>query len=189
MEALKERIRKEGRSLGNGILKVDSFVNHQLDPQLMFEAGKEFARRFSSVNATHVLTAEVSGIGPAFATALALGVPVIYARKHKPITMQEPVYVESAPSPTKGGEVLLMVSPEYLQPQHRVLIIDDILAKGFTILALARLVKAAGATLVGIGVLIEKTFQGGRQELAGLKVPMEALVRISSLDGDITFAP
>ena len=102
MEALKERIRREGENLGRGILKVDGFINHQVDPLLMLEAGRELAARFADVGATKVLTAEISGIAPALTTALALNIPLVYARKTKPVTMTEPVYVEAAPSHTKG---------------------------------------------------------------------------------------
>ncbi|HEC35876.1 MAG TPA: xanthine phosphoribosyltransferase, partial [Anaerolineae bacterium] len=130
MDALKRRVLQEGQDLGNGILKVDGFINHQIDPLLMQRAGEELARRFAHAGVTKILTAEISGIAPALTAALALGVPVIYARKTKPITMAEPVYVESAPSHTKGLEVLLMVSPEYLRPGDRVLIVDDFLATG-----------------------------------------------------------
>lgn len=188
MEELKRRILAEGQDLGNGILKVDGFINHQIDPGLMQRAGAELARRFQGVGASKILTAEISGIAPALAAGLALGIPVIYARKRKPITMMEPVYVESAPSHTKGLEVLLMVSPEYLRPGERILIIDDFLATGLTIAALVRLVQKAGGEVVGIGVLIEKRFEGGRDVLAPLGVPKEALVIITEMrEGRIFF--
>ena len=189
MEELKARVLKEGRDLGNGILKVDGFINHQIDPLLMRRAGEELARRFAYAGATKILTAEISGIAPALAAGFALGVPVVFARKRKPITMMEPVYVESAPSHTKGLEVLLMASPEFLRAEDRVLIVDDFLATGHTIAALVRLVQKAGAELVGIGVLIEKQFEGGRKVLAHLNVPIEALVTIVEMrDGRIILA-
>ncbi|MFZ5909265.1 MAG: xanthine phosphoribosyltransferase [Chloroflexota bacterium] len=189
MDELKERIRKEGKSLGNGILKVDGFVNHQVDPALMDACGREFARLFRSLGATKVLTAEISGIAPAVATALHLGLPVVYARKHKPITMPDQVLLTLAPSHTKGRTVELIVSPEFLAGGEKVLIIDDFLASGQTILGLVRLAEAAGAKVVGVGALIEKTFEGGREALEPLGIPVEALARITSLDdGVITFA-
>jgi xanthine phosphoribosyltransferase len=189
MKALKERILRDGENLGRGILKVDSFVNHQVDPALMFEAGQELAARFADVGATKVLTAEISGIAPALTTALALDVPLIYARKTKPVTMTEPVYVEAAPSHTKGVSVFLMCSPEFLQPHDRILIVDDFLASGQTIMALVRMVRHAGAELVGIGALIEKAFEGGRAGLATLGIPLHALAVIAEMsDGQITFA-
>jgi xanthine phosphoribosyltransferase len=188
VEALKARILEEGQNLGRGILKVDGFVNHQVDPKLMLEAGKEFAARFADVGATKVLTAEISGIAPALLTALALDVPVVYARKTKPVTMTDPVYVEAAPSHTKGVDTFLMVSPEFLSPGDRVLIIDDFLASGHTIDALVRLVRHASATLVGIGALIEKGFEGGREQLEPLGVPLVSLVVIKSMaDGQFVF--
>jgi len=182
MQALRDRIRKEGIVLGGGILKVDSFINHQVDPALMDECGAEFARRFAGVGATRILTAEISGIAPALTTALHLGIPVVYARKTKPITMPDTVYLTVAPSHTKGRMVELIVSPEYLGPSERVLIIDDFLATGATILGLVRLTQAAGASIVGIGTLIEKDFEGGRDALAYLGVPVESLVTITKLD-------
>lgn len=190
MENLKTRIRKEGKNLGRGILKIDSVINHQVDATLMLEAGVEFARRFVDQHPTRILTAEVSGIIPAMATASAMGLPLVYARKHKPVTMQEPVFVEFAPSHTKGGQVSLMVSPEFLSADDRVLIIDDFLATGQTIAAMVRIVEEAGATLVGIGTLVEKSFEGGRALLAPLGVPVESLVIIDEMrdDGSIIFA-
>jgi xanthine phosphoribosyltransferase len=189
MNALIERIRQEGKNLGNGILKVDNFINHQVDPVLMNECGKEFARRFSQVGATRILTAEISGIAPALMTAMHLGLPVVYARKTKPITMPDTVYLTVAPSHTKGRLVELIVSPEYLARGERVLIIDDFLASGSTILGLVRLAQAAGSDLVGIGTLIEKSFEGGRDVLSHLNVQIESLACITSMDeGQIIFA-
>lgn len=188
MQALKQRILQDGRYLGGGILKVDSFINHQVDPALMLEAGRELAGHFADRGATKVLTAEISGIAPALTTALVLGLPLVYARKTRPVTMTEPVYVEAAPSHTKGMPVFLMASPEYLACGDRVLIIDDFLASGQTISALVRLVRHAGAELVGIGALIEKAFEGGRVQLESLGVPLFALVVIAAIsDGHIQF--
>ncbi len=189
MELLRERIRKEGRHLGNGILKVDGFINHQVDPALMDACGKELARRFAHVGATKVLTAEISGIAPALTTAFHLGLPVVYARKTRPITMPDQVFLTLAPSHTKGRMVELIVSPEYLANGERILIIDDFLATGATILGLVRLAQAAGAQVVGIGTLIEKSFEGGRAALSHLGVPIESLVVISAMEGErIVFA-
>jgi len=189
MQALKERVRRDGVNLGKGILKVDGFINHQVDPALMMEAGRELATRFAGLGATKVLTAEISGIAPALTTALVLDLPLVYARKSKPVTMIDPVFVEAAPSHTKGVSVFLMVSPEFLNPDDRVLIIDDFLASGQTICALVRLVRHAGAKLVGIGALIEKAFEGGREQLESLGVPLHALVIIAGMSGDeILFA-
>jgi xanthine phosphoribosyltransferase len=163
-------------------LKIDSFLNHQLDAQLMEEVGAEIARRFETAEPDRILTAEVSGIVPAVMAAKALGnIPVVYARKHKPITMQEPVYLEMAPSHTKGGDVLLMVSPEFLHAGDRVLIVDDFLASGKTIEALAQIVQNAGATLVGIAAVVEKSFEGGREALAHWQVPIEAAATITDM--------
>jgi xanthine phosphoribosyltransferase len=184
MESLKNRILREGRNLGNGILKVDGFINHQVDPALMDACGQEFAARFRHIGATKVLTAEISGIAPALTTGFHLGLPVVYARKHKPITMPDQVFLTLTPSHTKGRTVELIISPEYLAGGERVLIIDDFLATGATILGLVRLAQSAGASIVGIGALIEKIFEGGRQALSHLGVPIEALARIRSMDGE-----
>jgi xanthine phosphoribosyltransferase len=189
MRELQERILREGKNLGNGILKVDGFINHQVDPALMNACGKELARRFKDLGATKVLTAEISGIAPAVTTALHLELPVVYARKHKPITMPDQVFLTISPSHTKGRMVELIVSPEYLGDGERVLIIDDFLATGATILGLVRLAQTAGSTLVGIGALIEKSFEGGRAALSHLGVPIESLAQIVSMDGNqIIFA-
>ncbi len=184
MEALKERILREGKYLGNGILKVDGFINHQVDAELMDACGKEFAERFQNVEATKVLTAEISGIAPALTTALHMHLPVVYARKHKPITMPDQVFLTLTPSHTKGHTVELIISPEYLSKGEKILIIDDFLATGATIQGLVRLAETAGAKVVGIGALIEKTFEGGRQVLSHLGVPIESLASIRAMQDD-----
>ena len=167
MDELRLRILTDGRNLGNGILKVDGFINHQVDPRLMDACGRALAQRLARVEATKVLTAEISGIAPALTTAAHLGLPVVYARKSKPITMPDQIFLTLAPSHTKGRTVELIVSPEYLGRGERVLIIDDFLATGQT----------------------EKTFEGGRQRLAELNVPIESLAVITSMDqGKIVFA-
>ncbi|HMQ52002.1 MAG TPA: xanthine phosphoribosyltransferase [Anaerolineae bacterium] len=189
MEALKARIRKEGKNLGNGILKVDSFINHQVDPALMLAAGGALAAHFGALGITKVLTAEISGIAPALTTALALGIPVVYARKTKPITMPPDIYLETAPSHTKGKEVQLMVSPEFIGAGDKVLIIDDFLASGHTILALVRLARQSGAEVIGVGAVIEKAFEGGRERLEALGLRVRSLAVIAAMtDDEIIFA-
>ena len=189
MQKLKDRIRQEGKNLGNGILKVDGFINHQVDPALMDACGKEFSHRFSNIGATKILTAEISGIAPALTTGFHMGLPVVYARKTKPITMPDQVFLTLTPSHTKGRTVELIVSPEFLAGGERILIIDDFLASGATILGLVRLAQAAGANVVAIGTLIEKSFEGGRAALAHLEIPVESLAVVSGMEGDqIKFA-
>ncbi|MFL7893976.1 MAG: xanthine phosphoribosyltransferase [Anaerolineales bacterium] len=189
MQELKERIKREGKNLGDGILKVDGFINHQVDPGLMDACGKEFARRFSQIGATKILTAEISGIAPAITTGFHLGLPVVYARKTKPITMPDQVFLTLTPSHTKGRTVELIISPEFLAVGERILIIDDFLASGATILGLVRLAQTAGASVVAIGALIEKNFEGGRDALAHLGVPVESLAVVSAMEGEnILFA-
>jgi xanthine phosphoribosyltransferase len=189
MEALKERIRQEGQNLGSGILKVDSFINHQVDPALMLAVGGALAAHFGALGITKVLTAEISGIAPALTTALALGVPVVYGRKTKPITMPADVFVQSAPSHTKGQEVTLMVSPEFLGDMDKVLIIDDFLATGHTIMALVRLAQDAGAEVIGVGTVIEKSFEGGRAKLEQMGLRVRSLAVIEQMtDDEIIFA-
>ena len=169
MNALEQRILSDGQNLGGGILKVDGFINHQVDPSLMDQCGQELAHRFAGIGATKILTAEISGIAPALTTAQHMGLPVVYARKSKPVTMPDQIFLTLAPSHTKGRQVELIVSPEYLRSDARVLIIDDFLASG-------------------IGTLIEKSFEGGRQLLSSLGIPIEALAVVSDMsDGQIIF--
>ena len=191
MKALQDRILAEGRNLGGGILKIDSLLNHQLYPDLMLEMGKQMAAPFAGHGVDRILTAEISGIAPALMTGLALNVPVVYARKVKPITMFGPVFLENAPSHTKGVDVNLLVSAEFLKPDQNVLIIDDFLATGKTLRALARMVVSAQSRVVGVSVVVEKVFEGGRAFLTqhGYNFPIEALAIIASMDdGKIVFA-
>ena len=189
VDALRERILQDGRNLGRGILKVDSFLNHQVDPLLIDACGRELAWRFRHVGATKVLTAEISGIAPAVTTALHLRVPLVYARRSRPVTMPDQVLLTVAPSHTRGHMVELIVSPEYLRPDDRVLIVDDFLATGQTILGLARLAQTAGAAVVGVGAVIEKSFEGGREALTRLEVPVETLAIVTDMsDGRIVVA-
>jgi xanthine phosphoribosyltransferase len=181
MELLKERIRREGVNMGNGILKVDSFINHQVDPALMLAVGGALAARFAHLGANKIVTAEISGIAPALMTGLALGITVVYARKTKPVTMHPNTMKASAPSHTKGVMTELMISPEFLGPRDHVLVVDDFLARGETIRALVDLVRKSGATLIGIGAVVEKRFEGGRAALADLNVPIETLAIITDM--------
>ncbi|MEX2540506.1 MAG: xanthine phosphoribosyltransferase [Trueperaceae bacterium] len=187
MKSLRERILREGKVLPGGILKVDGFLNHQLDPELTMELGLNFRSRLDAAGVTgvtRILTAEVSGIAPALAAAVAYGVPMVYARKKRPVTMSTGVLEAVAPSHTKGGTARLLISPEYLGAGERVLLIDDFLASGKTVLALAGLIERAGATLLGAGFVIEKSFEGGRHLLASLKVPIVSLAVVSALSED-----
>ena len=170
--------------MGVVFLKWMVSINHQVDPIIMDNCGREFADRFRGLQATKVLTAEISGIAPALTTGFHLGIPIVYARKHKPITMPDQVFLTLSPSHTKGRMVELIISPEYLGKGERVLIIDDFLASGATILGLVRLAQTAGAEVIGIGALIEKSFEGGRQALSHLNVPIELLACIISMNDD-----
>ena len=193
MRSLREAIARDGEHLGNGILKIDHILNHQILPAMMAEIGRELAARFRDCAVQRILTAEISGIAPALSAALVLNVPVVYARKKKPITMSGAVYLETAPSRTKGESVSLLVAAEFLPPGERVLIIDDFLASGLTMLALARMVRSARSQLAGIGVVVEKRFEGGRARLreAGYEgLPIAALATILSMnDQQIVLAP
>jgi len=184
IQLLRERILKDGKHLGGGILKVDSFMNHQLDSTLMKSVGEEFALCFQGMRPTKILTAETSGIAPALAAGMVLHVPVVFARKHQPLTMAANPYRQSTVSHTHARQVELIVSPEYLLPEDRVLIIDDFLATAQTILALAKLVRQSGAKLLAVGAVIEKSFEGGRAALESLHVPVASLAVVERFEGE-----
>lgn len=181
MQTLVEAIREQGQVLPGGILKVDGILNHQLLPGLTREMGERFAAHFGPLQPSKMVTVEVSGIAPALATALALNVPLVYARKQRPVTMQGAVLQGQALSRTKGGAVDLYLAAEYLSATDRVVVIDDFLASGLTLRALAGMVAQGGATLLGFGCVIEKSFEGGRAALADLGVPIHTLANILEL--------
>ena len=188
MELLIEKIKKEGSVLSSSVLKVDSFLNHQIDPQLMLEIGKEFAQRFADSGITKVLTIESSGIAPAVMAGLQLNVPVVFARKRKSLTLVNNLITASVFSFTKEETSEISVSNQYLSENDKVLIIDDFLANGQAALGLAEIASKAKATIAGIGIVIEKGFQNGGCLLRENGYRVESLAVISSLeDGLVSF--
>ncbi|HDR7781496.1 MULTISPECIES: xanthine phosphoribosyltransferase [Bacillus] len=188
MKVLQEKILNEGKVLSGDVLKVDAFLNHQIDPVLMQEIGKEFAKRFKEENITKIVTIESSGIAPAVMAALELGVKVIFARKRKSLTLQDNMYVANVHSFTKQETNEISLSRNHIDENDRVLIIDDFLANGQAALGLMSLVEQAGASIAGIGIVIEKAFQDGGKKLREQGVRVESLAEIASLDnGTVTF--
>ena len=188
MEKLKEKIMTEGQVLSDDVLKVDTFLNHQLDPVLMSEIGKEFAKRFEGMGITKIVTIESSGIAPSVMAGLEMQVPVLFARKKKSLTLQDDLYTASVYSFTKQEENQICIGRKFLNEQEKVLIIDDFLAKGQAALGLIDLVKQSGAEIAGIGIVIEKEFQEGGEQLRKIGYRVESLARIKSLeDGMVTF--
>ncbi len=185
MEALHKKIRDEGIVLSEQVLKVDAFLNHQIDPLLMQQIGDEFARRFAEAGVTKIVTIEASGIAPAVMTGLKLGVPVIFARKHQSLTLTENLLTASVYSFTKQTESTVAISPRHLNASDRVLVIDDFLANGKASKALISIIQQAGAHVVGLGIVIEKSFQGGRAELDAEGYRVESLARVKSLAGGV----
>ncbi|WAA13262.1 xanthine phosphoribosyltransferase [Fervidibacillus halotolerans] len=181
MKVLEEKILSKGTVLPNNVLKVDGFLNHQIDPELMLEIGKEFARRFKGKGITKILTIESSGIAPSVMTGLVMHVPVIFARKKKSQTMVDDLFTTAVFSYTKGERQEISVSKKFLSNQDRVLIIDDFLANGEAAYGLAKIVEESGAQLVGVGIVIEKAFQKGGDRLRSKKIHVESLVAIDSL--------
>jgi len=188
LELLKNKIREEGLVLSDAVLKVDSFLNHQVDPDLMKEIGKEFAEKFAAEKVTKILTLESSGISPALMTALELHVSVIFARKRKSLTLNDNVYVANVQSFTKGETNEVTVSKSFINKEDRVLIIDDFLANGQAAEGLIHIIEQAGAALAGIGIVIEKSFQPGGKELRDRGIRVESLARIQALEnGKVQF--
>ncbi|MHC1714731.1 MAG: xanthine phosphoribosyltransferase [Acidaminococcaceae bacterium] len=189
MRLLKEKIKNEGIVLNNSILKVDAFLNHQIDPELMMELGREFSKRFADKKVTKILTVESSGIAVALTTALFFHVPVVFARKQKPSTMNENLYSTKVFSFTKNVTNNVSVSKKFLPPGENILILDDFLANGEAAMGLVDLVHQAGSNVVGIGIVIEKSFQPGRNRLIEAGYQVESLARIKAFEkGQIVFA-
>ena len=188
MKKLQKKICDEGIVLSDSVLKVDSFINHQMDPKLMFEIGQEFVQRFEGKSITKVLTIESSGIAPAIMAALQLEVPLIFARKKKSLTLKDNVYTSKVYSFTKQEENEITVSKEFLEPNDKVLVIDDFLANGQAALGLIEIIKQANAEVSGIGIVIEKSFQNGGDKLRNLGYQVESLAQVSSLkNGEVQF--
>lgn len=185
---LVERIQKEGKSLPGGILKVDSFINHQLDGALLKDMSEEFARRFNPDSFNKILTIEASGIAPAVMLGYLLNKPIVFAKKKKPSTMTN-MYVTEVFSFTKNTTYQICVSGEFLSKDDKVLFIDDFLANGKAAQGIMDILNQAGATLVGMGFLIEKSFQAGGKILRDANIHVESLATISDLsDCQIKFS-
>ena len=189
MELLEERIRQEGKIRPGGVLKVDNFLNHQIDSTLLFEIAKEFKRLFGEDQVNKILTIEASGIAMASMTAYLFGCPLVFAKKSKTRNISDEVYSVEVESFTHGNTNTVVVSKEYLGPQDRVLIIDDFLATGAALAGLVNLVDQAGGTVVGAGIAIEKAFQGGGDQLRAQGLRIESLAKVASMDdeGHISF--
>ncbi len=181
MELLKQRIRRDGEVKGTDVLKVDSFLNHQMDIGLLEEIGKEFQRRFAGCGVNKILTIEASGIGIACITAQSFHCPVVFAKKSQTKNISGAVYTTKVESFTHGKIYDVIVSRKFLGPEDRVLIIDDFLANGAALKGLIDLTDQAGAQLVGAGVVIEKAFQPGGDQVRAMGVRVESLARVKSM--------
>ncbi len=190
MELLKQRILQDGHATEDDVLKVDSFLNHQMDISLLNEIGKEFRRRFEGVPVTKILTIEASGIGIAAIAAQHFGnVPVVFAKKTKSRNLDGALYTAQVQSFTKGTVYDIQVSQKFIGPDDCVLILDDFLAKGQALQGLLKIVRASGAKLAGCGIVIEKGFQDGGKLIRSQGIRVESLAVISSIsNGKVTFA-
>ena len=190
MQLLKDRIRKDGKVKEGNVLKVDSFLNHQMDIRLFREIGKEFKRRFEGTKINKILTIEASGIGIACIVAEEFDVPVVFAKKTQTKNIAGEVYRSQGESYTHGRIYDIIVSKEFLGKGDKVLLIDDFLANGKALEGLIDLVQAAGAEVVGAGIVIEKGFQPGGDIIRGKGIHLESLAIVESMDdktGEITF--
>ncbi len=188
MHALEQKILAEGIVLSDEVLKVDSFLNHQIDPVMMQQIGQEFARLFKDSGITKIITIEASGIAPAVMAGLELGVPVIFARKYQSLTLKDDLYRSKVFSFTKQLESTIAISKKHINENDKALVIDDFLANGQAALGLADLIHQANAEVVGIGIVIEKSFQPGRELLLEKGYRVESLARVKSLEnGTVTF--
>ena len=190
MNFLEERIVKDGVVKEGNVLKVDSFLNHQMDVQLIDEVGREFHRRFADTEVTKVLTIEASGIAIAYAVARCFGVPMVFAKKAKSINIDGDMYTAEVESYTHKNRNQVIVSKKFLGPEDKVLIVDDFLANGCALQGLISITESAGATVAGIGIVIEKGFQYGGRSIRNLGYHLESLAIVDSMDaaeGSVTF--
>jgi xanthine phosphoribosyltransferase len=188
MRLLEEKISNNGKVLSDNVLKLDSFLNHQIDPKLMLEIGKEFASIFAGEGITKIVTIESSGIAPAVMAGLQMNIPVIFARKRKSLTLVDELLTATVHSFTKNETNEISISKIYVNESDKVLIIDDFLANGEAALGLVDIVQKSGAKVIGIGIVIEKSFQNGAQKLKDLGLRVESLARIASLsNGEVAF--
>lgn len=188
MKQLQEKIATDGKVLSESVLKVDSFLNHQIDPSLMQAIGDEFAARFKNEAITKILTIESSGIAPAVMLGLNLGVPVVFARKRKSLTLVDQLYTASVHSFTKNETNDISVSKDFIKSDDVVLIIDDFLANGQAVLGLVDIIEQADAALAGVGIVIEKGFQTGGKMIRDRGIRVESLANISSMaNGKVEF--
>ena len=189
MKVLKDRILRDAVVKSGGVLKVDSFLNHKIDVELTEQIAAEFYSRFADKKITKVLTIETSGIAVAYPVARAFGVPLVYAKKNESVNMDGQLYVAEIPLDSKKpGKVI--ISKKFLQPDDHILIIDDIMANGYSLQGLISLVELAEATVEGLGIVIEKGFQEGGHRIRNLGYDLESLVTIDAMDektGEITF--
>ena len=184
MEALEKRILSEGELRPGGILKVDGFLNHRIDPQLSFDMAEELKRLYRGTEINKILTIEASGIAMAIMVAYVFGCPLVFAKKSRTRNISDDVWSVEIESFTHGNTNTVVVSRQYLGPEDRVLIVDDFLATGAALKGLKALVEQAGGTVVGAGIAIEKTFQGGGDELRAQGMRVESLARIASMSDD-----
>ena len=192
MNFLEERIMKDGVVKPGNVLKVDSFLNHQMDIQLMEQIGKEFKRRFAGKNITKVLTIEASGIGIAAFVAKEFGVPMVFAKKSKSINIDGEMLVAEVESFTHKNKNQVIVSKRFLTAEDHLLIIDDFLANGCALQGLIQIVNSAGASVEGLGIVIEKGFQNGGRTIRNMGFHLESLAIVDAMDaetGAITFRP
>lgn len=188
MRELNEKIKQFGTVLPGNVLKVDAFLNHQVDPELMLHVGQEFAKKFANEGITKIWTVESSGIAPAVMTGLAMKVPVIFARKHKSLTLNQNMYVAEVYSYTKKTSNRISISKKYVSPDDKILMIDDFLANGQAVEGMLEIADQAGVEVAGAGIVIEKSFQPGGKELRDRGIRVESLARIKSLaNGQIEF--
>ena len=184
MEALEKRILSEGKILPGGILKVDGFLNHRIDPQLSYDMAMELKRLYEGAEVNKILTIEASGIAMGIMTAYVFGCPLIFAKKSRTKNISGDVWSTEVESFTHGNTNTVIVSRQYLGPEDRVLIVDDFLATGAALKGLKALVEQAGGTVVGAGIAIEKAFQSGGDELRAQGMRVESLARIACMTDD-----